>query len=76
MHANDFEWCINAPPVDLRGTVYVNSEDGNLYAIAQGGTLLGHIPEAGDRRRVHALSLGPEGTIYTEIDGILFAVGK
>jgi outer membrane protein assembly factor BamB len=37
-HPNGFEWCINAPAVDANGTVYANSEDGNVYAIAQGGT--------------------------------------
>src|SRR5262249_4696855 len=36
-HPNGFEWCINAPVVDRQGTVYVNSEDGNVYAIGQGG---------------------------------------
>jgi hypothetical protein len=34
-----FEWCINAPVVDKFGVVYANSEDGNLYAIAQGAKL-------------------------------------
>ena len=37
-HPHGFEWCVNAPAVDRNGTVYVNSEDGNLYAIGQGGT--------------------------------------
>lgn len=36
-HPHGFEWCVNAPAVDRDGTVYVNSEDGNLYAIGQGG---------------------------------------
>ena len=77
MHANGFEWCINAPAVDLRGAVYANSEDGNLYAVAQGGTLLGHIfLNQAIGAAYTPLSLGPDGTIYTENDGILFAVGK
>jgi len=37
-HPHGFEWCINAPAVDKDGTVYVNSEDGNVYAIPQGGS--------------------------------------
>jgi outer membrane protein assembly factor BamB len=37
-HPNGFEWCINAPAIDADGTVYANSEDGNVYAIGQGGT--------------------------------------
>jgi len=76
-HTNGFEWCINAPAIDLRGTVYANSEDGNLYAIAQGGTLLGQIFLNQALGAAYTpLSLGPDGTIYTENDGILFAVGK
>ncbi len=38
-HPHGFEWCINAPAVDRDGTVYVNSEDGNLYAIDRDGKL-------------------------------------
>lgn len=38
-HPHGFEWCINAPAVDLDGTVYANSEDGNAYAIRADGTL-------------------------------------
>ena len=57
--------------------MYANSEDGNLYAIAQGGTLLGHIfLNQAIGAAYTPLSLGPEGTIYTENGGIRFAVGK
>jgi hypothetical protein len=38
-HPDGFEWCVNAPAVDAKGTVFANSEDGNVYQIAQGGIL-------------------------------------
>jgi len=48
-----------------------------VYAIAQGGTLLGHIfLNQAIGAAYTPLSLGPDGTIYTENDGILLAVGR
>ena len=38
-HPNGYEWCINAPAIDANGVVYVNSEDGNVYVLEQGGKL-------------------------------------
>ena len=36
-HPDGFEWCVNQPVVDADGvTVYLNSEDGYLYAFAPG----------------------------------------
>jgi outer membrane protein assembly factor BamB len=71
-----FEWCVNAPAIDANGTVYVNSEDGFLYAIAQGGAI---------RQRIFLqlalgagytpLSIGADGRIYAQNAGHLFAVG-
>jgi hypothetical protein len=76
-HNNGFEWCINAPAVDVAGNVYANSEDGNLYMIGQGGGLLGHIFLNQALGAAYTpLSLGPDGRIYTENDGILFVVGR
>jgi hypothetical protein len=76
-HHNGFEWCINAPAIDANGTVYANSEDGNLYVIGQGGGLLGHIFLNQALGAAYTpLSLGPDGRIYTENDGILFVVGQ
>jgi outer membrane protein assembly factor BamB len=76
-HPQGFEWCINAPAVDGDGVVYANSEDGNLYAIEQGGEL---------RRKTFLqlalgaaytpLAIGPEGRVYTENDGHLVALGS
>ena len=76
-HNNGFEWCINAPAIDLAGNVYANSEDGNLYVLKQGGTLLGQIFLNQALGAAYTpLSLGPDGKIYTENDGILFSVGR
>jgi hypothetical protein len=76
-HNNGFEWCINAPAIDLLGTVYANSEDGNLYVIRQGGTRLGNIFLNQALGAAYTpLSLGPDGRLYTENAGILFSVGQ
>jgi hypothetical protein len=76
-HNNGFEWCINAPAIDVSGNVFANSEDGSLYVIRQGGSLLGKIfLNQAIGAAYTPLSLGPDGRIYTENDGILFAVGN
>jgi hypothetical protein len=71
-----FEWCINAPVVDVNGTVYVNSEDGNLYVLAQGGTVIQQLfLNLALGAAYTPLALGPDGTIYTQNDGQVFVVG-
>jgi hypothetical protein len=55
-HPTGFEWCVNAPAVDPSGNVYVNSEDGWVYKIAQGGRFV-------DR----TFLLQPLGAAYTPI---------
>ncbi len=87
-HPNGFEWCINAPAVDGNGSVYVESEDGNLYVIPQGQTGVFALPPAagsvGTRLFLQLalgaaytpLSISADGTIYTENDGKLFVVGS
>lgn len=74
---NGFEWCVNAIAVDGRGVAYANSEDGNLYAIAQGGRLEQQIFL---RLAVGAAytptSIGPDGRIYTQNDGDLFILNQ
>lgn len=72
-----FEWCVNALAVDARGTVFVNSEDGHLYAINQGGTLRDRLfLQAALGAAYTPLSLGADGKIYTQNAGHLFAVGS
>jgi len=83
-HPHGFEWCINAPAIDGNGTVYANSEDGNLYTIPQGHTGIftsGNptVPRIFTNLALGAaytpLAIGPDGLIYTENDGHLFVVG-
>lgn len=76
-HPQGFEWCVNALAVDARGVVYVNSEDGHLYAINQGGTLRERLFLQNALRAAYTpLSLGADGKIYTQNAGHLFAVGS
>ena len=81
-HPNGFEWCINAPAIDMNGTVYANSEDGNLYTIPQGNTGIFTKPQQSIFLNLAIgaaytpLSLGPDGKIYTENDGHMFVVGN
>jgi outer membrane protein assembly factor BamB len=74
---NGFEWCVNAPVVDANGNVYANSEDGNLYSIAQGGTMLQRIfQQLAIGAAYTPTSIGPDGKIYSQNDGHLFIVGR
>ena len=74
---NGFEWCINAPAIDGNGVVYANSEDGNVYAINQGGTLKQKIfLQVAIGAAYTPLSIAADGKLYTENDGFLFVIGS
>ena len=76
-HPNGFEWCINAAAVDRNGVVYANSEDGNLYAIAQGGVEKDRIfLRLALGAAYTPLSIGPDGKVYTQNAGHLIVVGR
>jgi outer membrane protein assembly factor BamB len=71
-----FEWCVNSLAVDRDGVVFVNSEDGHLYAINQGGTMRERIfLQLALGAAYTPLSLGVDGRIYTQNAGRLFVVG-
>jgi hypothetical protein len=61
----------------VNGSVYVNSEDGNLYVLNQHGKMERRIFL---NRAIGAaytpVSLGPDGRIYALNDGVLFVLGK
>jgi len=86
-HPNGFEWCTNMPAIDRNGTVYVNSEDGNVYELPQPppGTAMGTvITQPGATIFLTSavgaaytpLVIGPDGRFYTQNDGHLFVVGN
>jgi hypothetical protein len=79
---NGFEWCINMPAVDKSGNVYVNSEDGNIYELPQGNNGVFTNPTGklflnlALGAAYTPLSIGPDGKLYTQNNGHLFAVGN
>jgi len=76
-HPTGYEWCINAPAVDKDGTVYVNSEDGNAYAINPNGTLRDSIfLERALGAAYTPLALDHAGHLLTLNAGHLYVIGK
>jgi outer membrane protein assembly factor BamB len=71
-----FEWCVNAPVIDPSGTVYVNAEDGHIYALGQGGVLLDRLALGGPLGAAYTpLAIDAQGRVYAQEAGHLFAVG-
>jgi hypothetical protein len=76
-HPHGVEFCVNHIAVDGDGVVYANGEDGVLSAISQGGGLKGSLfLDSALGAAYTPLSLGPDGTIYTQDLGHLIAVGR
>ena len=71
-----FEWCVNMVAVDRDGTIYANSEDGNVYAIDRTGRLTGRLfLKIAIGAAYTPLAIGEDGRVYTENDGTLFVIG-
>ena len=81
-HPNGYEWCVNAPAIDSNGVVYANSEDGNVYAIAQGNSGVSTTPKQKMFLKLALgaaytpLSVGSDGKLYMQNDGHLLIVGN
>jgi hypothetical protein len=76
-HPHGFEWCVNEGAIDRNGNVFVNSEDGNIYQLSHQGNLLSKLfLKLAIGAAYTPSSIGPDGKIYTQNDGVLFVVGK
>jgi outer membrane protein assembly factor BamB len=76
-HPYGFEWCINAPAIDANGTLYANSEDGNVYAIGADGQLLDHLLlDTALGASYTPVALDREGRVYALNAGRLYVVGS
>ena len=75
--AHGFEWCVNAPAIDRDGTVFVNNEDGFLYAIGQGGVEKArHFLSRTVAASYTPMALDRRGRIYAMNNGELFVLGR
>lgn len=76
-HPFGFEWCVNAPGIDVNGNVFANSEDGNLYILRPDGTLVNNVfTNLAIGAAYTPLSIGPDGKIYSQNDGKMFVSGN
>jgi hypothetical protein len=76
-HPAGFEWCVNQFAIDEESTVFANSEDGNLFAIDDNGHLKKKIFQQLALGAAYTpASLGPDGKVYSQNAGHLFAVGE
>jgi hypothetical protein len=73
------EWCINDMAVDpFTGSILANSEDGHLYRwdLASNRLTENIALDRGYGEAYTPTLIGPDGTVYSINDGILFAVGS
>jgi len=76
-HPEGFEWCVNQPAIDGGGSVYLNSEDGTLYGFDRDGAVTGQIfLDTALGAAYTPVSIGPDGILYAQNNGVLFAVGQ
>ena len=70
------EWCVNGPAIGADGTVFMNAEDGVLYAIRPDGSLdRSLILSTGGGQSYTPLAIDGRGRVYAETGGILYVTG-
>jgi hypothetical protein len=75
-HPRGFEFCVNLVAIDGDGTVYANSEDGNLYVIAKNGALASRLFLGVAVGAAYTpVALGADGRVYTQNLGRLIVAG-
>ena len=75
-HPYGFEWCISAPAIDAAGTIYGNSEDGNVYALGPDGSMKGRVfLDRALGASYTPVTLDHEGRIYALNAGHMYVVG-
>jgi outer membrane protein assembly factor BamB len=73
---NGREWCVNGPAIDNRGVIYVNSEDGFLYAFDGSGKIRETILLLATGGQAYTpMAIDDAGRVYAESAGQLFVVG-
>ena len=73
------EWCINTAAVDpITRSVFANSEDGTLYRwdLSTGQISQKIWLDSGYGQAYTPTALGPDGTVYSVNNGVLFAIRK
>ena len=76
-HPHSFEWCVNGMAIDRDGTVFANNEDGNMYAILQGGVLRDKIfQQLAVGAAYTPAAIGGNGRIYSQNAGHFFVLGN
>jgi hypothetical protein len=76
-HPFGFEFCVNGMAIASDGTIFANSEDGNMYAILQGGTVRDNLFQQLALGAAYTpASIGGDGTIYSQNAGHLFVLGN
>ena len=75
-HPHGFEWCISAPAIDAAGTIYGNSEDGNVYALGPDGTMKGRVfLDRALGASYTPVTLDHAGRVYALNAGHMYVVG-
>ncbi len=76
-HPNGFEFCVNVMAIAGDGTVFANSEDGNMYAVRQGGTIRDHIFQQLALGAAYTpAAIASDGKIISQNAGHLYVLGN